>query len=40
MISKENVRKRIEDPTKSISYTEFSYQLLQGYDYSKLNKDM
>ncbi|MDR1945021.1 MAG: hypothetical protein LBQ59_02840 [Candidatus Peribacteria bacterium] len=29
MISKESIKKRIEDPDKSISYTEFSYQLLQ-----------
>jgi len=29
MIKKETVRKRIEDPDKSISYTEFSYMLLQ-----------
>ncbi len=39
MMSKDTVRKRIEDPTKSISYTEFSYMLLQGYDFSKLYKD-
>jgi len=36
MISKDTVKRRIEDPTKSISYTEFSYMLLQWYDYSKL----
>jgi tyrosyl-tRNA synthetase len=29
MISKDTVKKRIEDPDKSISYTEFSYMLLQ-----------
>lgn len=39
MINKESVKKRIEDPDKSISYTEFSYQLLQWYDYCKLFKD-
>lgn len=39
MMSKDTVRKRIEDPSKSISYTEFSYQLMQGYDFSKLWKD-
>lgn len=39
MMSKDTVKKRIEDPTKSISYTEFSYMLLQGYDFSKLYKD-
>lgn len=36
MIAKDTVKKRIEDPTKSISYTEFSYMLLQGYDFYKL----
>lgn len=39
MMSKDTVKKRIEDPTKSISYTEFSYMLLQGYDFVKLFKD-
>ncbi len=39
MISKDTVKRRIEDPSKSISYTEFSYQLLQGYDFVKLFKD-
>lgn len=29
MIKKETVAKRIEDPDKSISYTEFSYMLIQ-----------
>jgi tyrosyl-tRNA synthetase len=39
MITKDTVRKRIEDPDKSISYTEFSYMLLQGYDFVKLFKE-
>lgn len=39
MMSKDTVKKRIEDPSKSISYTEFSYMLLQGYDFCKLFKD-
>jgi len=39
MISKDTVKKRIEDPTKSISYTEFSYMLLQWYDFCRLYKD-
>lgn len=39
MMSKDTVKKRIEDPNQSISYTEFSYQLLQGYDYCKLYRD-
>lgn len=33
MMNKETVKKRIEDPTKSISYTEFSYMLMQGFDF-------
>jgi len=39
MINKETVKKRIEDPDKSISYTEFSYMLLQAYDYLRLFND-
>ncbi|MBP8017003.1 tyrosine--tRNA ligase [Candidatus Gracilibacteria bacterium] len=39
MIKKETVARRIEDPDKSISYTEFSYMLLQGYDFVKLFKE-
>lgn len=39
MISKDTVKKRIEDPSKSISYTEFSYMLLQWYDFSKMYID-
>jgi len=33
MIAKEHVRSRIEDPTKSLSFTEFAYTLLQSYDF-------
>ena len=33
MISKESIKKRIEDPNLSITYTEFSYMLLQGHDF-------
>lgn len=36
MMSKDTVKKRIQDPSQSISYTEFSYMLLQGYDFCKL----
>jgi tyrosyl-tRNA synthetase len=39
MISKDTVKKRIEDPKQSISYTEFSYMLLQGYDFYRLFTD-
>jgi tyrosyl-tRNA synthetase len=38
MMSKESVRRRIEGET-GISFTEFSYQLLQGYDFVLLNRD-
>lgn len=37
MMSKESVKKRIQGDT-GISYTEFAYQLLQGYDYYHLYK--
>ncbi len=36
MISKDTVKKRIEDPSQSISYTEFSYMLLQWFDFFHL----
>ncbi len=39
MMSKDTVKKRIEDPKQSISYTEFSYMLLQWYDFAKMYKD-
>jgi tyrosyl-tRNA synthetase len=39
MIAKDTVKKRVEDPKKSISYTEFSYMLLQWYDFVKLFKE-
>lgn len=39
MISKDTVKKRIEDPKQSISYTEFSYMLLQGYDFAHMYND-
>ena len=37
MIAKESVRSRIERPEQGISYTEFSYMLLQAYDYLYLH---
>jgi tyrosyl-tRNA synthetase len=37
MIAKESVRSRIERPEQGISYTEFSYMLLQAYDYLHLH---
>ncbi|NVK31924.1 MAG: tyrosine--tRNA ligase [Gammaproteobacteria bacterium] len=36
MIQRESVKQRIERPDQGISYTEFSYMLLQGYDFAKL----
>ncbi|MCC9903885.1 tyrosine--tRNA ligase, partial [Streptococcus agalactiae] len=36
MMSKESVKKRIET---GISYTEFAYQIMQGYDFYELNKN-
>lgn len=36
MMSRETVKKRIEDPDQSISYTEFSYMLIQGNDFYRL----
>jgi tyrosyl-tRNA synthetase len=38
MIAKESVRARMEDRDVGISYTEFSYMLLQGYDFYHLRK--
>ena len=39
MMNKETVKPRIENPDKSISYTEFSYMLIQAYDFVKLYKE-
>lgn len=38
MIQKESVRQRIEREGEGISFAEFSYSLLQGYDFAALNK--
>ncbi len=38
MMSKDSVKKRIEGDT-GISYTEFAYQLMQGYDYYWLHQN-
>jgi len=37
MIAKESVKARLERPEQGISYTEFSYMLLQAYDYLHLH---
>ena len=39
MVAKESVRSRLERPDQGISYTEFSYMLLQAYDFAQLNID-
>jgi tyrosyl-tRNA synthetase len=38
MIKRDSVRPRLETPDQSISYTEFSYMLLQAYDFLELHK--
>jgi len=37
MLAKESVKQRIEREDQGISFTEFSYALLQGYDFAQLN---
>ena len=39
MIKRDNVRPRIEAPDASISYTEFTYSLLQAYDFLYLHDE-
>jgi tyrosyl-tRNA synthetase len=39
MLRKESVRRRLEDESSGISYTEFSYLLLQSYDFLRLFED-
>ncbi|MHB8219632.1 MAG: tyrosine--tRNA ligase [Acidimicrobiales bacterium] len=39
MVAKESVRSRLERPEQGISYTEFSYMLLQAYDFLRLFTD-
>ncbi len=36
MIARESVKRRLEEREQGISYTEFSYQLLQAYDFAHL----
>ena len=38
LIAREYIRSRLEDPSKGISYTEFSYVLLQAMDFKYLNE--
>jgi tyrosyl-tRNA synthetase len=39
MVAKESVRARMEDRETGISYTEFSYMLLQAFDFMVLRRD-
>ncbi|MBI5422778.1 MAG: tyrosine--tRNA ligase [Opitutae bacterium] len=39
MVAKDSVRSRMEDRASGISFTEFSYMLLQGYDFFHLRKE-
>jgi tyrosyl-tRNA synthetase len=39
MVAKEAVRSRFERPDQGISYTEFSYMLLQAYDFLRLHEE-
>ena len=39
LVKRDIIRRRLETEDDSISYTEFAYALLQGYDYMVLNRD-
>ena len=39
MNAKDSVKSRLEDRENGLSYTEFSYMLLQGYDFYHLNRE-
>lgn len=38
LVKRDLIRRRLETPDDSISYTEFTYSLLQAYDYWELNR--
>jgi tyrosyl-tRNA synthetase len=38
LVKRDTIKKRLDTPDESISYTEFTYALLQGYDYFVLNE--
>lgn len=38
LVKRDLIKKRLETPDESISYTEFTYSLLQGYDYMTLHE--
>lgn len=39
LVKRDIIKRRLENPDDSISYTEFAYSLLQGYDYLVLNQE-
>jgi tyrosyl-tRNA synthetase len=39
MVRRDSVRRRLDDPDVGLSFTEFSYSLLQAYDYVRLRAD-
>lgn len=38
LVKRDVIRRRLDTPDDSISYTEFAYSLLQGYDFLELNR--
>ncbi len=38
LVKRDIIKRRLDNPDDSISYTEFAYSLLQGYDYLVLNQ--
>ncbi|MDG4869558.1 tyrosine--tRNA ligase, partial [Guyparkeria sp. 1SP6A2] len=38
MINRESVKQRLSRPDQGISFTEFSYSLLQSFDFAHLNQ--
>ena len=40
MINRESVKQRLQRPEQGLSFTEFSYSLLQSYDFAKLNSEL
>ena len=40
LLGKDSIRRRVEDPQAGISFTEFSYTLLQAYDFLQLHERM
>lgn len=39
MLRRDSVRRRIDDPDTGLTFTEFSYSLLQAYDFARLRAD-